>query len=125
MHCLFVFLSIGVTCGIIVHENVIFRKTNEVSITSARWLITFVHDLKPFESFLNKISGDMDEIEQLANSKLQYYDQSVDLHYKQTLELLKNEVTDINKTRQSILNNFAEYKFLQVRSKRSFFSFLV
>jgi hypothetical protein len=35
-------------------ENVIFQKVKEVTSVRARWMVTFVEDLLPFERFLNK-----------------------------------------------------------------------
>lgn len=83
-----------------------------------------MHDLNPFEVFLNQIASDMYQIEQLAISKMEYYNEPNDLIFKQTIELLRNEISDINDTRRTIFNNFAEYKSLQARPKRSLFSFL-
>ena len=38
-----------------VFENGVFHKSNEVSLNHARWLVTFIHDLRPFEGFINTI----------------------------------------------------------------------
>ena len=37
-----------------------FIKINEVYLNHARWLLTFIHDLRPFEVFINKISKGLD-----------------------------------------------------------------
>ena len=44
---------------LIVYENVAFHKTNEVALSRSKWLSTFVLDLKPYEHFLSKLSGDL------------------------------------------------------------------
>ena len=51
---------ISYTSGLVVHENVVFHKTNEVSSNHARWLVTFIHDLRPYEVFIDKINMDLD-----------------------------------------------------------------
>ena len=54
-----------------VSENVIFRKTREVSITQARWLFTFVIDLGAYESFAKQIRVELFKSEEvLENLKL-------------------------------------------------------
>ena len=43
---LLILLSLVVSAvGVIIHENVVFQKVNEITSTRARWLVTFVHDL--------------------------------------------------------------------------------
>ena len=56
---LIIFALIRYTSCLVVHENVVFHKANEVSLNHARWLVTFVHDLRPFVVFINKISKDL------------------------------------------------------------------
>ena len=53
---LLTFALIGYTSCLVVHENVVFHKTNEVSLNHAHWLVTFIHDLRPFKVLINKIS---------------------------------------------------------------------
>ena len=48
-------LILGVAEAIFISENVIFHKTNEISITRAKWLATFIMDLRPFRQFLAKL----------------------------------------------------------------------
>ena len=51
---------IGYTSCLVVDENVVFHKINEVSLNHARWLVTFIHVLRPFVLFIIKISKDLD-----------------------------------------------------------------
>ena len=37
---------LGVVHALVIHENIVFYKQNEVSITCSDWLLTFVIDLK-------------------------------------------------------------------------------
>ena len=45
--------------GLFTSENVVFQKTNEVYINDAHWIVTFVHDLRPFTNLINQISNDL------------------------------------------------------------------
>ena len=48
-------LIISHTLGIFTSENVVFQKTNEVFINDAKWSVTFVHDLRPFQKPIYRI----------------------------------------------------------------------
>ena len=55
-------LSMLTTVASIRHsQNVIFRKTSEVTITRSKWLIVFTMNLEPYNSLLNKLKKDIDE----------------------------------------------------------------
>ena len=46
--------------AVIVKDNVVFYKTNEVSTTRAKWLATLVIDFYEFEYFMSKVAEDID-----------------------------------------------------------------
>ena len=52
-------MSISQTFGLFTSENVVFQKTIEVYINNAYWIVTFVHDLRPFTNHINQISSDL------------------------------------------------------------------
>ena len=48
-----------VATPLIVHENTVFYKTNEITASKSRWLVTFVIDLDPFQKFMTKLNNQM------------------------------------------------------------------
>ena len=55
-------LSMLTTVASIRHsQNVIFRKTSEVTITRSRWLLVFSMNLEPYNSLLNELKKEIDE----------------------------------------------------------------
>ena len=55
-------LSMLTTVASIRHsQNVIFRKTSEVTITRSRWLVVFSMNLEPYNSLLNELKKEIDE----------------------------------------------------------------
>ena len=50
----------GLTGSVIINENVIFQKTNDITVTHAKWLASFVIDLEPFNAFLAKLAEGID-----------------------------------------------------------------
>ena len=104
-----------------VHENVVFHKTNEVFLNHARWLVTFIHDLRPFEVhvFINKISKDLESSNEIMLTLTEWYRQHNFTTYHSTFKSLNDEIGLLNDT---VKDNFVDYQTLQSdheRSKRS------
>ena len=51
MRLIIVSVLFGLTAHLVMKENVIFQKVKEVTTVRARWMVTFVEDLLPFEGF--------------------------------------------------------------------------
>ena len=64
---LIIFALVGYTSCLVVHENVVFHKTNEVCLIQGPWLVTFIHDLIPLGVFMNKITKDLVEFAFLSD----------------------------------------------------------
>ena len=116
------------TSGLVVHENVVFHKTNEVSSNHARWLVTFIHDLRPYEVFIDKINKDLDMTHEIMKTLTDWYRIIILIisnnftGYVFTFESLHDEIGMLNDTYQTVKDNFIDYQSLksdQRRSKRS------
>ena len=60
LHVLAVFMLVYTTWGnIVVKDNVVFFKTNEVATTRAKWLATLVIDFNEFDHFLSLVDKDI------------------------------------------------------------------
>ena len=113
---------ISYTSGLVVHENVVFHKTNEVSSNYARWLVTFIHDLRPYEVFIDKINKDLDMTHEIMKTLTDWYRRNNFIGYVFTFESLHDEIGMLNDTYQTVKDNFIDYQSLksdQRRSKRS------
>ena len=47
---------LAVAQSLVTHENIVFYKQNEISITRSDWLFTFIIDLKPYENLIVRLS---------------------------------------------------------------------
>ena len=45
----------GYAIGIVVFDSEVFQKVNEITSIWAKWLVTFVHDIQPFQSFVKAV----------------------------------------------------------------------
>lgn len=109
----------GVTGAVFISENVIFQKTNEVTITHAKWLASFLIDLEPFNGFLDKLENDIQIAMVTANTIIGKFRGKDKQAYWTTLMALKKEVEYLTESRNYIVNGLVEYKLLRRREKRS------
>ena len=78
--------------AIFVIENVIFHQTNEISITRAKWLATFIFDLRPFRQFLAKLQNDLYLAAVTAECIVSKYDRPNKTEYLNTFQSLQKEL---------------------------------
>ena len=118
---LFICTLIGCTFCVVIHENGVFHKTNEISLNHARWLVTFIHDLRPYEIFIDKISSDIASTQDITKYLTDWYTKENMTGYVFTFESLNDEIELLNDTYQAIRNNFDDYQLRlgHLRSKRS------
>ena len=62
--------------GFLIRENVVYDKTNEVHVINGRWLVVFVHDLKPYLSFIDKVKQGITFINGIMQMELLFYQRS-------------------------------------------------
>lgn len=105
--------------GVIIHENVIFHKTNEITTTRARWLVTFVQDLGPFKYFLARVASDIEHTANITDAIIDRYDGPKHDNFRATLMNLREEVNSLDKTLTGILQSYTDHAALRSRSRRS------
>ena len=59
---------------VLIHENVVFYKTNDTTTTRARWMVTMVIDLNLFDLFINKIHRDIQNAAGVVKAIVEYYE---------------------------------------------------
>ena len=115
-------MLISYTCCFDVHENVIFYKTNEVALNRARWLVTFVHDLRPYEQFISSISKDLDQTNKVMETLILYYRTYNQTRYVDTIYSLHEEIAILSDTYGAVKDTFDDYRAVRSmngKSKRS------
>ena len=75
----------------------------------ARWLVTFIHDLRPFEVFIDKINNDLNLTKHITKSLTDWYRRENLTGYVFTFESLHDEIALLNDTYQAIKDNFNDY----------------
>lgn len=121
IYCLICLISwlIGSSNGLLISENVIFQKKNEIYTNNAQWYVTFVHDLKPYQSFIEKIKSDIKNTNEILQSIKHDYSKSNLMEYAETFKSLQMEVGLLIDTHKSIYASFEEYRVLSKNLKRN------
>ena len=112
-------LIISHALGIFTSENVVFQKTNEVFINDAKWSVTSVHDLRPFQKLINQIKNDLVHTDEIVKTITNFYESSNMTGYVETFKSLHIEVDLLTDTYNSVYDNFAEYQSLSLNGHRS------
>ena len=118
--------------NIMLSENVVFEKKNTVSMSRSNWLATFVIDLLPFESVLDKISTDITDVFETNKNLIAEFRTNHLNKFAEDFMFIGQEIEHLNDTLNSITNTYFEYKTLykphsleqSARNKRAVFDFV-
>ena len=117
---LLIFLSlIGYAVGVIIHEHIVFQKVNDITSTRARWLISFVQDLRPFRYFLTRVAADIDQVADITDAMIRHYSGAKYESFSNTLKNLREEVESLDGVLTGTLQSYMDYKSLGSRTRRS------
>ena len=119
MNMLLTCLLFGLTEALVINENVVFHKENEVSITRSKWLFTFVIDLNPYENFLLSLALDTEKAAIVARNLIQIYDKPRREGFLNSFCGLQKQIKDLQVDRQQLINSYVEINSIKSRSKRS------
>ena len=119
MNMLLTCLLFGLTEALVINENVVFHKENEVSITRSKWLFTFVIDLNPYENFLLSLALDIEKAAIVAKNLIQIYDKPRCEGFLNSFYGLQKQIKDLQVDRQQLINSYVEINSIKSRSKRS------
>ena len=96
-----------------------FQKTNEVFINDAYWSVTFVHDLRPFQTLISQIENDLMCTVEIVRTITNYYKSSNLTGWLEMFESLHVEIDLLTDMYKSVYDNFDEYQSLSVDNQRS------
>ena len=119
MNLIILSLLAGICQAVLIHENVVFYKTNDIITMRARWMVTMVIDLNPFDLFIIKIHRDIQNAAGVAKAIVEYYEAPKKQSFLDTLTSLNNELDNLNQTHLSIISIFTDYKSLHPRATGS------
>jgi len=108
----------GLVGGLLIKENVIFHKTNEITTTGAKWLVSTVVDLTPFDNYLLKVSKDIQTARDTVSAILEKYTADQYSIYAKTFQSMSKEVAYLQKLRSNLGASYQDYSLFRRRNKR-------
>ena len=108
-----------------IRENVVFKKIKEITTTRARWLVAFEIGLTSYQTLITTLEEHLsDTANSVSEELLKYWQQerrdpSRYLRYKNTISILKHEISNLNLAQTFLLNELKDIKSLQeIKPKR-------
>ena len=126
------FLSLGlVVSALQIHENVIFHKQAEVSLSQTDWKLTLVVDLNVYQNLFHKTLSYISRVEEATWDTAQKHLSDSQAEYAKHFMHLRNEVQLINNITDKIKAKFDSYNSLNTvndshnrRFRRGLFNFM-
>ena len=119
MYCVLLVMLISYSFGIFTSENVVFQKTNEIYINDAHCFVTFVHDLRPYDQFIDKINNNLKYTDRIMKVITNDYKRLNLTGYTETLNSLHVEIDVMTETYKYIHDTFDEYKIFSPKRQRN------
>ena len=109
----------GLTLVLMIHESVVFHKANEIALTRAKWLSSFIIDLKSYQNLLNRLSEDLRKARITVHGIEQLYDFPHKQDYKRIVKGLKGEIVVLLNKQHTMVENYIELHTIHKEMKRS------
>ena len=121
MLCALVTLTlISLTSTTFIQDNVVFQKTNDITTTRSRWLVTMITDFKPFDNFIIDVGSKIITAEGLAYQLVRNYGSPEHAGFLNAFQGLRTEIQNIRDMIVTILTSSEDIRKLQGhRHKRS------
>ena len=120
-----IWLLLGLVNGVIINENVVFHKANDVTLSRAKWLGNFVIDLNPFEKLLAELKADINTVVQTSQYIEGAYDKAKLPEYENTFQTLTREIDYLEILRNTVVDGLTDINSIHSsRQKRSLFPLL-
>ena len=109
LSCVF-WSAAAITSDVIVRDNVVFYKTNEISTIRAKWLATTVIDFNELEQLMARLRKGLELVKALFDvSKSRYFKDNKDFEeFKNTFEGLHQKVLYLESVEVSFKNDIAQ-----------------
>ena len=107
-------LVICIFCSAVhfMHESVFFHKIGQFSMSKSHWLVSFVIDLEVYETFLKRLSQNINNAPSLVDKVIDKYHLPPTSDYQRVFEGFKNEIGVNQNMHNDIVFSFHEYNLL-------------
>lgn len=118
-----------VTTGIMIRENVVFRKINEISPTRSRWSVTIIEEFDSYDEIIYQLYVQLNRTQVFTSALGKYYFLKRDKNnFSKMIESIKTEVDNVGAVYRRIHSLLENVKYLtgdnHRRRKRSLLPFV-
>ena len=96
------------TSSIMIRDSVVFHKTNEITLSRARWLGNFVIDLDPIAILLKKLKTDVSDVKATTQFISDTYANNNIRDYSDSFQALENELGYLEELNDNVMKGFYE-----------------
>ena len=122
MYFPYLLLLLGSVNAVVIQDNVVFNKLNEITVSRSRWLMTLVIDLDTHQRFIDKLQYDINEVSALIEIASERYEKPKFQHYYTLFRSLKREIVTVRQTFYDKKRSYLNYA--SIRNKRSVLPFV-
>ena len=116
MHFIVFFtLFSGLTTALIIPENVVFHKANEIAQTRSKWLSIFTTDMKTYDNFLNRLLEDLGKVRISA----QFYHFLSKQDCRRIIKGWKGDIVALLNDQHTLVENYIELHAIHTKMKKS------
>ena len=113
---------------ILVEDNVVFHKVNDITTSRSKWVLSFLINLAPFKDFLGELGKHVQSGLNSAEGMVLKENQTNYQGFTINFRLIKRELEHLQSTFQHLIHSYESYETLQEnssgRSKRSLLPFV-
>lgn len=110
----------------IIHENVLFYKEGEMSLSSSRWILTLVLDVDVYDNFISQLTADIKHAKNVTDMISRHYSHAEKqmVGYLSVFRSFQDEVITLEEMNNDIKQSFIHLKTMKSRPKRAVLEFL-
>ena len=99
-------ISMMIANGLVMKENIIYKKVQDISPTRSVWKVALLLDLEPYEVMINRSLNDLNNLTVTTWSKIQQYESYVGPKMKHHLRNLDNELKFLQTSMDRVIDIF-------------------
>lgn len=114
---LILLVSLGLGFSFRIAENVVFEKTQEVSVVRSKWMFSFFTDLKTYQGYLRKLEINLQRAHTVVDEVIDAYQKLRHPHYSSLYERQKTELNSLNSMYKMTRDEFRDILIIQNQNK--------
>ena len=117
-------LSFGTSYALEGFENVVFHLQNEITVTRAKWLVSFHIDLRQFDAALLNLQANLEEVRRRAEETDFKEEMNTNSPYGAAFMEIKEQLEELRSEKGRLVGRYNDFSSIGGRRKRSVLPFV-